>query len=121
MPVEFGAGNNATPATGTQVETTDEPGVGLRQVVAVAKGARTQGAVAPDTTADLLLAANPARIVAAFYNNGAVTVYLGDSGVTSADDWPLPPGGVFVDNTSTDAWYGRTASGTGDIRFIEVE
>lgn len=124
MPVTFTAGANATPPNATQVETADDPGVGLRQVVAahVAKGSKTFSDPAPTTSAASVLAANPARIAALFYNNGAVTIYLGStSGVTSSNGMPLLPGADLADNSSSDAWWAITGSGTGDLRIIEVE
>jgi hypothetical protein len=119
VPFTFTAGANATPVGGTVIETADDPGNGLRQIVAVAKGTKAFTKVAPTGAEDLLLAANADRVAAIFYNHGSVTVYLGLSGV-DADDFPLGVGASFVDNVSTDAWYGLAASGTGDIRIIEV-
>lgn len=85
------------------------------------KGNKTFFAIAPDNTADLLLAANPNRKFARFYNNGAVTVFLGkDSSVSTTNGMPLPAAGVFEDRNSNDAWYGITALTASDIRGYEV-
>jgi hypothetical protein len=121
MGVTITEGANSTAPDGTVVETADDPGVGVRQVVSaiVSKGTKAFTKVAPTGAEDLLLAANPDRLSAVFYNNGSVVVYLGLTGVDS-DDFPLGIGATFTDNVSTDAWYALAASGTGDIRIIEV-
>lgn len=78
-------------------------------------------AVAPTTTATLLLAANANRVSALFTNNGAGTVYVGPtSAVTTATGHPVATGQPFSDNSTTSAWYGIMASGTGDVRVTEV-
>ena len=54
------------------------------------------------------------------FNNGTITVYLGESGVTAAGGFPLLPGQSLVLETGTTAIYGITAAGTADVRILEV-
>lgn len=90
------------------------------QRMAVA-GTPTVTTAAPTTTAASVLAASSTRKEALIYNNGAVTVYLGTSaGVTVANGFPVPPGAVLEDNRHVGAWFGVTASGTGDLRIVSV-
>ena len=54
-------------------------------------------------------------------NVGAVTVYLGGSGVTSANGFPLEPGESWAAELGTgDSVYGRTAASTAEVRVLEV-
>ena len=89
-------------------------------VVNAEKGTPTFTAAAPTTSATLLLAANTSRKSALLYNNGSQVVYLGGSGVTTSTGQPVPPGGAIADGAGAGAWYGITATGTGDIRVTEV-
>jgi len=74
-----------------------------------------------DTSADLVLAANAGRVTALIVNNGSVTVYLGnDNTVTTTNGIPLVAGAALEDGESGDAWYGVTASGSADVRVLEV-
>ena len=125
MPIEYTASDpELTLPAGTQDETADTPGDGSRQVVLVHTdlGTSTTTDPAPDSTADLLLAANADRISAIIaVEAGSVTVYLGaDSGVTSSPGFPLAAGETFTDRSSVDAWWGITASGTADVRVTET-
>ena len=53
-------------------------------------------------------------------NNGASTVYLGDANVTSSNGMPLEPGDVLSFDLKQEViLYGRTASGTSDVRSLE--
>lgn len=56
----------------------------------------------------------------AFYNAGAVTVYLGRSGVTTATGYPLAAGEHFAADLSEtqDEVYGIVASGTAEVRVF---
>lgn len=79
------------------------------------------GSVQPTTAATLIVSANPGRTSLTLRNAGSVTVYLGrDAAVTTATGYPLEAGEVLEDTDSIDAYYGIAASGTGDIRSIEV-
>ena len=62
-------------------------------------------------------------------NNGSVTLYIGDSGVTTATGFPIPPGTPYspreiahqaLKGQAGDRIYGIVASGTCDVRvFVE--
>ena len=53
-------------------------------------------------------------------NNGSVTVYLGDSTVTSTNGFPLSPGEEKSYELGPPVTlYGITASGTADVRVLE--
>lgn len=86
------------------------------------KGTKSAPAAkAPTTAALLLLASNASRISALLSNAGSVTVYLGrGNSVAATTGIPLAPGASLTDTDSTDDWWGITASGTGDIRVLEV-
>jgi hypothetical protein len=58
----------------------------------------------------------------AVYNNGASTVYLGGSAVTTATGAPVAAGawGPGFDLTISDQLYGIVASGTVEVRVIET-
>lgn len=76
---------------------------------------------APTNAAASILAANDGRRSALFRNVGTVAVYLGkDNTVTTVNGFLLDVGDSFEDDRTTSAWWGITASGTGDIRIIEV-
>lgn len=75
---------------------------------------------APTTSAMELVDANASRTSIVIQNAGTVRVYLGkDNTVSAASDIFLDPLDVLDDDT-TDAWWGKTASGTGDLRIVEV-
>ena len=59
------------------------------------------------------------RVAATFYNGGAVTVYLGPSGVTTTTGFALTPGATFTFST-TAAFYGVVASGTANLSVLET-
>ena len=55
----------------------------------------------------------------AIYNTGSVTVYLGGSGVSSAQGFPLLIGStIIISIPSNTTVYGITASGTGTLRIL---
>lgn len=115
--------HNGAAGTGTSftAETYDTSS-GHRQIVSQgASGSKTFSDPAPTTTASSIIGANATRKVASIYNAGSQTVYLGNtSGVTTSNGFPLVPGANMVDDASIDAWWAITASGTGDLRIIEV-
>lgn len=84
------------------------------------KGATTVSA--PGVTATLLLAANYRRAAAILFNSGGVTVYLGADNTVSTTNYiaSVDASYSFTDDNSIDAWWGITASGTGQIRATEV-
>ena len=77
--------------------------------------------VAPDTTAGgtLLVAARPQRYSVILANRGAVGVYIGVTGLTSATGLLLNANDVVTLDTGA-AVYGITASGTGAIHVLEA-
>lgn len=80
----------------------------------------TTTAVSCGTTATLApttVASN--RYTATFYNASTVTIYLGGSGVTTANGLPLLPGASFTDNIENAVYYCRVTSGTGELRVLE--
>lgn len=86
-----------------------------------AKGTRTFSTAAPTNSAAQALAANTSRKEALIYNNGTMTVYLGkDNTVTTSNGLPLAPGATLRDDRATGAWWAIVASGTGDLRIVEV-
>jgi hypothetical protein len=58
------------------------------------------------------------------FNNGAATVFIGPSGVTTSNGFPLAPGAAFCDDANTrsgaaQAYYGIVATGTAEVRVLE--
>ena len=80
----------------------------------------TKAAVSVGVTATLLINGNRNRYVLYIVNEGASKVYLGDVNVTSTTGMPLQSGSIWPDYDTKDAWYAITASGTADIRLMEV-
>jgi hypothetical protein len=77
------------------------------------------GAVTIGTSATQIVAADADRCSIIIYNNSGQTVYIGDSGVTTADGFPLLSGAdiTFYD---TDAIYADAVSSADDVRYLEV-
>ena len=74
------------------------------------------------TAATQILAANPNRAGAIIANTGASTLFIGrDNTVTTGNGIPVAAGGSIEDNQSGDAWFGIVASGTADVRALEVQ
>lgn len=89
--------------------------------VASPKGNLNQSAaVSVGNTATLLLAANERRVSAIIYNNGSVTIYVGNASVTSSNGIPVAAATSFTDDASNGALYAITASSTADTRVAEV-
>lgn len=75
---------------------------------------------APSTSAMQLVDANSARSKIFIQNAGSVRVYLDrDNTVSTASSIYLDAGDTLDDDT-TDDWWGITASGTGDLRIVEI-
>jgi len=84
------------------------------------KGATTTYAtVSVASTATEIKAANTGRVTLIIFNNSAAIIYLGDSGVTTADGFTLGIG-ESKSIEDTEAVYGIVTSGTSDLRYIEV-
>lgn len=110
-------GQKAMAASVPMVIASDQTAV----AVTPAKGTKTFSTAAPTNAAASILAANASRKTALIVNAGSVTVYLGkDNTVTTSNGIPLAVGAAIEDDRSTDAWYGITASSTGDLRILEV-
>jgi hypothetical protein len=78
-------------------------------------------AVSVTTSATALPAsALASRRVLWIYNNAAVTIYLGASGVTTGAGFPLLPGQSVALEVGALAIYGRVASGTAEARIMEI-
>lgn len=62
------------------------------------------------------------RRAVVLYNNGAVTFYVGGSDVTSSNGMPIPAGtySPAIDAGPNMVVYGRTASGSTDVRVMEL-
>lgn len=73
-----------------------------------------------DTTADSLLALNAARKEALLKNLGPSVAYLGKSGVTTATGFEVRVGETFVDDLTTQQWFGITAAGTTTFSVLEL-
>lgn len=86
------------------------------------KGRRDHSRKQPTALAAMLVVDNdPLRKALTIKNAGTVTVYLGDSdAVTAETGFPLEAGDVLTDDVSVERYYGIAASGTGDLRIIEV-
>lgn len=80
----------------------------------------TSRAVTVSTTATLLSDTGPRSLARVFYNNGSATIFIGKDDVTTANGFPVPAGASFTDEFSMDAWYGIVASGTEEMRVLEV-
>ncbi len=78
------------------------------------------GAVSVGTSATSINAASSTRVGIIIANAGSTTIYLGASGVTTADGYPLFAG-KSIYFTTQDQIYGIVASGTESARYLEVE
>ena len=73
------------------------------------------------TTATLIVAARAGRDTVIIENSGTTAVYLGNSAVTTSTGLLLPGVlGASVSIETTDAVYGRVASGTQVVTAIET-
>lgn len=93
-------------------------------VTRLPRGSKTLSNATPtDSAASQVIAANANRLSVIIYNASGGTVYLGEDNTVSATTGiPLVDGTAITDQSSTDAWYARCASGVaGDLRIIEVE
>lgn len=73
------------------------------------------------TRLDTVDSANVSNQSASVYNAGSATVYLGPAGVTTATGYPLTAGEHFaVDLGEFEVLYGIVATGTAEVRVLEV-
>lgn len=90
-----------------------------RQLVTSAIGTTVAVAeVTCDNTADALVAADSTRFVLVLRNIGTTDCYIGPSGVTTSTGMLLKVGETFIDDKTTAAYYGITASGTATLRRL---
>lgn len=86
------------------------------------RGEKTITTAAPDTTPAQVLPVNIQRIAVTIQNVGSVDVYLGtDDTVSSSNGLLLKAGSYISDDSSIDAWWAVAASGTADLRIVEVQ
>lgn len=91
----------------------------IAEPVVIAGGNATCTNVDVTNAATLMLAANADRVAFSFFNTGAETVYIYQANtVTTALGYPVPSGTSFS-GMAQNAWYGRTAVGTCNVRIIE--
>lgn len=91
------------------------------QGVAAPKGNLNQSsAVSVTSSATPILAANDRRVSTIIYNNGSVTVYIGNASVTAASGIPVVAAGSFTGDSSNGPIYGIAASSTAEVRVAEV-
>jgi len=80
----------------------------------------TTTAVTCATTATLAPgSALSSRTTITLYNNSSVVIYIGGSGVTTANGIPLQPGASFTDDVRDSPYYCRVVSGTAELRVLE--
>lgn len=85
-------------------------------------GNKTYSVAAPTTTATKIIDGDAGISGVTLVNNGTQTVYIGNSSaVTTANGHPFYPNSVMEFTGVTDALWGITASGTGDIRALVVK
>jgi hypothetical protein len=88
-------------------------------------GNRTTGesynAVSVGSTATQIVASNSIRRYVMIFNASDKTVYVGfDNSVTTSNGVPiLRKAGIIIDQTEVNI-YGIVASGTADVRYLEV-
>lgn len=111
-----------TAGSGTQVATDERTIAGsdvhVQRTGEIGSTGLGYGDANPTTSATLIVAARDTRKVAQLFNDSTVTVYVGDSSVTTSTGTPVEEGGS-IDMPWTGAIYGITASGTGSIRYQE--
>lgn len=91
-----------------------------QDVGSLGQGVATSGYSAVGITETELTAGLDRRVVA-IYNNGSVILYVGPSGITTANMYPVPTGGQISFNaTSGIRIYGKTAASTTDVRVVEL-
>lgn len=82
----------------------------------------TNNTVTVDTTAGgVQVWAPPAggrRFGLVIYNAGSVTIYVGASGVTSANGVPVAAGAYLTMDDVQDAVFAKAASASADVRYM---
>jgi hypothetical protein len=77
------------------------------------------GSAAVTTTISQLVGSSASRVSLLIQNVGGTIVYVGPAGLTAANGIRLDPGASLESNTN-DPWNAITASGTGELRILEV-
>lgn len=99
----------------------DSSGAGLVNTgMSTCIGAKTFGMAWAGSPAVSILAANVARKTAILFNNSNSTVYLGKTSTISGNGFQLLSQETLTDENSSDVWFGYIATGSADIRTIEV-
>ena len=80
----------------------------------------TTGGISVTSSATLIVAAATTRRGLVIQNNSSDDVYIGASGVSTTTGVKLAAGASVVDNASSAAWYGIVASGTANVRYVQV-
>ena len=60
------------------------------------------------------------RRAVGIYNAGSVTVYVGGNDVTTSSGWPVAAGAAVTFDIGRAALYGIVATGTCDVRVMEL-
>jgi hypothetical protein len=86
----------------------------------------THGAVSVGTTATAIPTTNKKyRKVIAIYNtskNADDIVYIGNSNVSTSNGYPIPPSsGLPLECNHLLQWYGIVASGSVNVRHLEID
>jgi len=112
VSVQFAAPQHVIVDSSAVVHTIVDQGATIADTAAVSVG----------TSATSLLAASAGRLSARFYNPGPTDVYLGGSGVTTANGCiKIGSGETWVEtDAAAAAWYGIVASGTQSVRVQGV-
>jgi len=78
---------------------------------------------ATSTTAKEVSASNPYWKARLFINeDAAISIFLGQEGVSGATNGiELKAGEPFTDTLTTSKWFARAASGTPNLKVVEVE
>ena len=92
--------------------------VGIKPTVKTAK--TPAGKVTIEDSSTEILDAEENRTSILIRNTGSVNVYVNFGNVATVNDMPLEPGDVLSCDDFTGAVNGIVASGTGEIRLIEV-
>lgn len=110
---------------GTTTAGVDATSTGLKVAIAAdlttnAGSKSTVAQVSVGTSSTSIIAANSARKSLVITNQGASTIYVGNSGVTTSTGFALAAGASISDVTTVDAWYGVVATGSVTAGVIEV-
>jgi len=108
-----------TAGSGTTIKTDDRSSVHVQVVYDIGGTTYANGQVAPTSTAATLLAANTERRSVIFQNVGSVAVWIGAATVTTANGFLLPVG-ASIELTTTALIQAITASGTGNVSYIDI-